>query len=221
MRNSLFVSVPFFSYAELYNRETISQSKRISNPGCYATSSQLLLAPLLPYLDPSAPPTVFGMSGYSGAGTKAGQVDSEGHPTTIPKVTPQSLGGGVKAYSMTDHIHEREAAFHLSHLFPDSQRGADRNRNPNFQIAFIPNVAPWFSGIISVLSAPLKEKMRASDIKALYEHKYEGEKLIKISSDVVELGDVEGKHGWKVGGFQVHSGGKRVVVTVSSLCEPP
>ena len=202
---------------ELYSRERISESKRISNPGCYATSTQLLLAPLLPYLDPTAPPTVFGTSGYSGAGTKAGQLDPEGNYTTIPKVTPESLGGGVKAYSLTDHIHEREAAFHLSHLFPDSKRPVhDPIRNSEFKLAFVPNVGPWFSGIISVMSAPLKDKMRASEIKALYEHKYDGEELIKVQSDVVELKDVEGHHWWSVGGIQVHSSGKRVVVTVSA-----
>ncbi|KIO32595.1 hypothetical protein M407DRAFT_13871 [Tulasnella calospora MUT 4182] len=202
-----------YGLPELYSREKIRQSKRISNPGCYATSTQLILAPLLPYLDPSTSPTVFGMSGYSGAGTKAGQVDAEGRPTTVPKVTPQSLGGGVKAYALTDHIHEREAAFHLSHLFPDSKRAGDANRNPDFGLAFTPNVAPWFSGIISVCSAPLKDKMKASEIKSLYEHKYDGEPLVAVQNEVVELDQIEGKHGWRVGGIQVHSGGKRVVIT--------
>lgn len=154
------------------------------------------------------------MSGYSGAGTKAGQLDENGRPTTIPKVTPSSLGGGIKPYSLTDHIHEREAGFHLSHLFPDSKRAEGQPRNPDFKVGFIPNVAPWFSGIISVVSAPLKDKMRASEIKKIFEARYNHEKLIKIQNEVVELADIEGKHGWKVGGFQVHSSGKRVVITV-------
>lgn len=58
----------------------------MSNPGCYATNNQLLIAPLMPYLDLSAPPTVFGVSGYSGAGTKSGETDAEGRPTTVPKI---------------------------------------------------------------------------------------------------------------------------------------
>lgn len=191
--------------AELYSRSKIAGSKRISNPGCYATSSQLILAPLLSHLDPSSAPTIFGVSGFSGAGTKAGQVDEAGRPTTIPKVTAASLGGGIKPYSLTDHIHEREAAYHLATLMPDQ---------PDFKVAFVPSVAPWFSGILTVVSAPLKDKMRAHEVKARFEARYASEKLIKVKNEVVQLPEIEGQHGWKVGGFQVHSSGKRVVVTV-------
>lgn len=73
-------------FPELYGREETKKSKRISNPGCYATNTQLLLAPLLPYLDPVQVPTIFGISGYSGAGTKSGQKDAEGRPQTVPKI---------------------------------------------------------------------------------------------------------------------------------------
>ena len=55
-------------FLELGNREALRTATRISNPGCYATGSQLAIAPLVPYV--SSPPTVFGVSGYSGAGTK-------------------------------------------------------------------------------------------------------------------------------------------------------
>ncbi|KAG8971436.1 hypothetical protein FRB90_010502 [Tulasnella sp. 427] len=55
--------------------------------------------------------------------------------------------------------------------------------------------------------------MRASEIKSLYTHKYGDEPLVAIQNEVVELDQIEGKHGWRVGGIQVHSSGKRVVVT--------
>ncbi|KAH7921999.1 bifunctional acetylglutamate kinase/N-acetyl-gamma-glutamyl-phosphate reductase [Leucogyrophana mollusca] len=193
-----------YGLPELYGRSAIRTSKRISNPGCYATSSQLLIAPLLKYLNWGAWPTVFGVSGYSGAGTVAGSNDPDGRPTTVPKVTPESLAGGFRPYSLTDHIHEREAGRHLSSLLADPA-------SP-MKVAFIPSVAPWFSGIISTLSMPLSEKVSARDIKALYEEKYAGEKLIHIKAGVPGLQDIENKHGWTVGGFQVHSEGDRAVV---------
>jgi hypothetical protein len=59
---------------------------RISNPGCYATNTQMLLAPLLPLIDVKNPPTIFGISGYSGAGTKTGSNDEHGRPQTVPKI---------------------------------------------------------------------------------------------------------------------------------------
>jgi N-acetyl-gamma-glutamyl-phosphate reductase/acetylglutamate kinase len=74
------------SHLELYDRSKTKAAKRISNPGCYATNTQMLLAPLMPYLDPSNPPSVFGVSGYSGAGTKSGEKDADGKPKTVAKV---------------------------------------------------------------------------------------------------------------------------------------
>ncbi|EGO19821.1 hypothetical protein SERLADRAFT_478181 [Serpula lacrymans var. lacrymans S7.9] len=193
-----------YGLPELYGRDVVRTSKRISNPGCYSTSSQLLIAPLLKYLKRDAWPTVFGASGYSGAGTIPGINDPDGRPTTVPKVTSESLGGGIRPYALTDHIHEREAGRHLSNLLSDPS-------NP-MKLAFIPVVSPWFSGIISTLSMPLSEKVAARDIKQLYEEKYTGEKLIQVKQEVPGLQDIENKHGWTVGGFQVHSEGDRAVV---------
>ena len=101
----------------------------------------------------------------------------------------ESLRGGVRPYALTDHIHEREAGFHLSGLRTQKDLTGD------FSLAFVPAVAPWFQGIISTLSAPLKEEMRASDVRALYEEMYKDEKLVKIVSGVPEVADITGKHG--------------------------
>lgn len=193
-----------YGLPELYSRESIRSSKRISNPGCYATSSQLLIAPLLSLLRREVWPTVFGVSGYSGAGTVAGEPKPDGRPTTIAKVTPETLFGGIKPYSLTNHIHEREAGTHLSTLLPDPSN--------SMKVAFIPTVAPWFSGIISVLSMPLHGSATGKDIQKLYEERYKGERLISVRQEVPSLVDVENKHGWTVGGFQVHSDGDRAVV---------
>ncbi|KAL0247704.1 N-acetyl-gamma-glutamyl-phosphate reductase [Cryptococcus tetragattii IND107] len=193
-----------YGLPELYGRDLVKQATRVSNPGCYATNSQLLLAPLMPHLDKMQMPSIFGVSGFSGAGTKSGEKDAEGRPKTVPKISAEDLKGGIRPYSLTDHIHEREASRHLSSLIPSST-------NP-FSLAFIPNVAPWFSGIISVLTAPLDKSMRASEIIELYEEKYGKEPLVQIQKTVPDVTEVMGKHGWRVGGVQVHSSGKRVVV---------
>ncbi len=57
-----------YGLPELTKRSTIAQSIRISNPGCYATAAQLAISPLRDVI--ASRPTVFGVSGYSGAGTK-------------------------------------------------------------------------------------------------------------------------------------------------------
>ena len=96
---SFYYAFLILNNLELYGREEIKQSTRISNPGCYATNSQLLLAPLLPYLKQGSQPTVFGMSGYSGAGTKTGEKDANGIPVTLPKIDDVALGGACKPYA--------------------------------------------------------------------------------------------------------------------------
>lgn len=106
-----------YGLPELVNRSTIAQATRISNPGCYATAAQIGIAPLVPHL--GGQPTVFGVSGYSGAGTKPS-----------PKNDVNHLTNNLIPYSLTDHIHEREVS---------SQLGT--------QVAFIPHVAVWFQGI--------------------------------------------------------------------------
>lgn len=194
--------------SELYSRDSIRSAKRIANPGCYATSTQLLTAPLLPFLARPAWPSVFGISGYSGAGTVAGVQDPDGQPTTIPKIRAEDLNSGVRAYALTDHIHEREAGAHLSRLLSPGTE--------SMKVAFVPTVAPWFSGIISVLSMPLSQQLSARELKALYENKYADEKLVRIQKDVVEVKDVRDQHSWVVGGFQVHSQGDRAVVVVGA-----
>jgi N-acetyl-gamma-glutamyl-phosphate reductase/acetylglutamate kinase len=154
------------------------------------------------------------MSGYSGAGTVAGAQGVDGRATTVPKISSESLNEGVRPYSLTDHIHEREAGVHLSDLLPS---GADGMR-----VAFVPAVAPWFSGIISVLSMPLNEQLSARELRALYENKYAKEKLVRVQKDIVEVKDVQDQHGWVVGGFQVHSQGDRAVIVVGATrdCMP-
>ena len=106
-----------YGLPELVDRSLIAKATRISNPGCYATAAQLGIAPLLDHLD--GIPTVFGVSGYSGAGTKPS-----------PKNDVENLSNNIVPYSLTDHIHEREISTQLGH-----------------PVAFIPHVAVWFQGI--------------------------------------------------------------------------
>lgn len=178
-----------YGLPELVNRSDIAKATRISNPGCYATAAQLGIAPLVPFL--GGQPAIFGVSGYSGAGTKPS-----------PKNDVENLTGNIIPYSLTDHIHEREIS---------NQLGID--------VAFIPHVAVWFQGIHHSISIPLKEKMTSRDIRNLYQERYAGEKLVKITGEAPSVKNISGKHGVEIGGFGVHSSGKRVVVcaTIDNL----
>ena len=174
-----------YGLPELVDRSSIAKATRISNPGCYATAAQVGLKPLIPFLD--GQPTVFGVSGYSGAGTKPS-----------PKNDVKNLTNNIIPYSMTDHIHEREIS---------SQLGTE--------VAFVPHVAVWFQGISHTINIPLKQEMRSRDIRNLYQDRYAGEKLVKVVGEAPLVKNITGRHGVEVGGFAVHSSGKRVVICVT------
>ena len=57
--------------------------------------------------------------------------------------------------------------------------------------------------------------MTARDIRNIYADRYAGEKLIKVIGESPAVKNISGKHGIEVGGFGVHSSGKRVVVNVT------
>jgi len=86
-------------------------------------------------------------------------------------------------------------------------------------VGFIPHVAVWFQGIHHTINIPLNKEMKSRDIRNLYQDRYAGEKLIKIVGEAPLVKNISGKHGMEIGGFGVHSSGKRVVVcaTIDNL----
>ncbi|CAN3485322.1 hypothetical protein DICA1_F25422 [Diutina catenulata] len=175
-----------YGLPELNNRREIAGSSRISNPGCYATAAQAAIAPLSKYI--AGLPTTFGVSGYSGAGTKPS-----------PKNDPAFLSNNLIPYSLTDHIHEREISTRLG-----------------YDVAFMPHVAQWFQGISHTVSIPIKKgSLTSRDIRNIYQERYAGEQLIHVTGDIPLVRDISGKHGIVIGGFAVNSKEDRVVVNAT------
>ncbi|GMM56311.1 bifunctional acetylglutamate kinase/N-acetyl-gamma-glutamyl-phosphate reductase [Maudiozyma humilis] len=179
-----------YGLPELNNREKIASARKISNPGCYATGSQLTIAPLLQYVD--GLPTVFGVSGYSGAGAKPS-----------PKNDPKFLSDNLIPYALTNHIHEREISTRMGH-----------------DVAFMPHVGQWFQGISLTVSIPIKKgSLTSEQAEQLYRQFYAGEKLVHVQHDIPLVRDISGTHGAAVGGFKVNDAGDRIVVcaTIDNL----
>ncbi|MEZ5893862.1 MAG: N-acetyl-gamma-glutamyl-phosphate reductase [Parvularculaceae bacterium] len=167
------------------HRKKIKGATRIANPGCYATAMQLAIAPLVPKID--GVPSVFGVSGYSGAGTKPS-----------PKNDVARLKDNLMPYALTNHNHEREATRHLG-----------------VPVRFTPHVHPAFSGILVTAHIPLKEKMESAEIASAFEKKYAGEPLIKLRNEPPELKDGTGRKGVLIGGFTAGADGRSAVVVAA------
>ncbi|OQR93837.1 hypothetical protein ACHHYP_02203 [Achlya hypogyna] len=172
-------------------RAKLTGATRIANPGCYATGAQLGLLPLLPFLDPAVPPHVFGVSGYSGAGTGLS-----------PNNDLNVLADNLVAYKSVGHIHERE----VSH-----QLGA--------RIAFMPHVAPWFQGIHLTLSLTLAAPQTQAEVQERFAAFYATEPLVRVVDDVPQVKASAGHHHATIGGIAVDEAHKRValVVTIDNL----
>ena len=155
------------------HRDKISGAKRIANPGCYATAMQLALAPLIDHAD--GVPTIFGVSGYSGAGS-----------SPSPRNDTERLKDNLMPYALAGHKHEREATRHLGRA-----------------VRFMPHVHPAFRGLITTVHVPLKEQMDRAQVKTVFEKKYRGEALISLQDDPPELKDGADRNGVVIGGFAV------------------
>lgn len=176
-----------YGLPELKGRESIMIANRISNPGCYATCAQLSLAPMKEYINPNSKPNIFGVSGYSGAGTKPSN-----------KNDPKFLKDNMIPYALTDHIHEREVGFQLGN-----------------SVSFMPHVGSWFQGIAMTVNIPLKDNhgLTAEKVEEIYNEFYKGERLVKILGEEIPLvRDISGKHGCSIGGFKISEAGDRLVV---------
>jgi N-acetyl-gamma-glutamyl-phosphate reductase len=174
----------YYGLPEL-TRDKWRGEQRISNPGCYATAMQLSIAPLKDVL--AAPPVCFGVSGYSGAGT-----------TPSDKNNPGKLRDNLMPYSLTGHMHEKEASRHLG-----------------IPVEFMPHVAPHFRGLTVTTNLYLVRPHKREDILARFQQAYAGEKLVRVLDESPWVSLIAGKHHAEMGGFAMSADGKRVVIVAT------
>ncbi|WP_199096128.1 N-acetyl-gamma-glutamyl-phosphate reductase [Dyella sp. ASV21] len=174
----------YYGLPEL-TRQRWRGEKRISNPGCYATAVQLSIAPLKDLL--AAPPVSFGVSGYSGAGT-----------TPSDRNDPEKLRDNLMPYSLTGHMHEKEASRHLG-----------------VPVEFMPHVAPHFRGLTVTTNLYLARQVKREDIVQRFHAAYDGEKLVRVVDEAPWVSHIANQHHVDIGGFAVSNDGKRVVVVAT------
>ncbi|MCG6036498.1 N-acetyl-gamma-glutamyl-phosphate reductase [Acinetobacter baumannii] len=152
-----------YGLAEL-NREKIKQAQVIGNPGCYPTTVQLGLAPLLKSaqaLIETKNIIIDAKSGVSGAGRKAslGMIYSEN-------------ADNFKAYGVAGHRHHPEIVEALENI--SGQKGGFEG------LLFVPHLVPMIRGMLSTIYVDLTETGKETDIQALYEQFYANEKFVDV-----------------------------------------
>ncbi|OAM14646.1 N-acetyl-gamma-glutamyl-phosphate reductase [Acinetobacter baumannii] len=146
------------------NREKIKQAQVIGNPGCYPTTVQLGLAPLLKSaqaLIETKNIIIDAKSGVSGAGRKAslGMIYSEN-------------ADNFKAYGVAGHRHHPEIVEALENI---------AGKKDFFEgLLFVPHLVPMIRGMLSTIYVDLTEAGKQTDLQALYENFYANEKFVDV-----------------------------------------
>lgn len=139
------------------NRAAIASAKLVACPGCYPTSVQLGLIPLLAR-KLVAPDKLIAnaASGVSGAGRQA-KLDN----------LLSEVSDSFKAYGVAGHRH-----------LPEIEQGLSDVARQAVQVTFVPHLLPMIRGIHATLYGQLQGE--AEDIQALYESWYADEPFVDI-----------------------------------------
>jgi N-acetyl-gamma-glutamyl-phosphate reductase len=144
-------------------RAAVAASAQVANPGCYATSVVLGLAPLLAAgLVEPRDLVVVGASGTSGAGRKAS--DALLASTVAGAVSPYKAGGAHQ------HTPEMEQALSAAAGEPAT-------------LSFTPLLAPMSRGILSTCTARLASGVTTDDLRGALAAAYDGEPFVQLAAD--------------------------------------
>ena len=139
-------------------REVIRKSTRVANPGCYATSISLAIAPALGLVD-SRDIVVVAASGTTGAGRSA-KVNLLG----------SEVMGSLSSYKFGGvHQHTPEVEEVLTHIACS-----------DVKISFTPILAPMPRGILSTVTAKLTASATTETMHALYTKAYAADEFVTV-----------------------------------------
>ncbi len=152
------VAEAVYGVPELHSNE-IAKARLIANPGCYATSAILALAPLMGgQIEPDSI-VIDSKSGVSGAGRS--KLDVSGLFCETNE--------GLRAYGVATHRHTPEIEQELSVL-----AGA------SVQINFTPHLIPMNRGILTTAYARVKSIASTADLLAVFSEFYRGKTFVQV-----------------------------------------
>ena len=160
------IKYSIYSISELKKKE-IKNFRIISNPGCYPTSIQLPLIPLIKKnLIKLNNITIDSKSGYSGAGKNLEK-----------KFKHKNLYNSTYAYSTKNHRHISEIDQEFSKI-----------TKKKISYTFNPHLLPTFRGILSTIYLDINKKSSIKKIRNELTNFYKGSSFIKILKLNKEIG---------------------------------
>ena len=161
IRESIY-SIPEFT------RNNIKKFRIIANPGCYPTSIQIVLLPLLKNsLINNKNIIIDSKSGYSGAGKNY-----------MSKFTHKRFYDSIFAYGIEKHRH-------MSELDQEFKKYS----NKNIEYIFNPHLLPTFRGILSSIYIEMKNKINVQKIHSVLKKFHSKNKFIYLNKINTPMGN--------------------------------
>lgn len=149
-----------------FNREKIKGAQYVANPGCFATSLNILLAPFAKHGELAGEVSVASWTGSSGSGNKPKQTTH--HP---------ERGQNARAYKVLEHQHLVEVVPFLEDIHEEN----------DFDLYFVPHSGPWVRGIFSTAFIPLNNQKSLATINEIIRHAYEDEAFVHVVEGTPEM----------------------------------
>ncbi len=179
-------------------REAIKTAQLVACPGCYPTSAQLALMPLLKnnLVNPQNL-IVNAASGATGAGRQA----------KIASLLTE-VSDSFKAYACSGHRHLPEIEQGLQDMQAEG--------SPPASVTFVPHLLPMIRGIHTTVYAESKGEKSLAELQVLFEETYASEPFVDVLPQGVhpETRSVKGSNTCRIAIFQPQQKGTIVILSV-------
>jgi N-acetyl-gamma-glutamyl-phosphate reductase len=176
-------------------RPEVAKAQLVANPGCYPTSAQLPLIPLIEARQIESDDIIIdAKSGVSGAGRDAKQ------GSLYAEVTE-----GVHAYGIAGHRHA-----------PEIEQGLSAAAGRPVVVNFTPHLVPMSRGILSTIYVRLADGASAEDLRTALATRYRGEPFVRVlgAGQAPQTRHVRGSNHCLIGVFADRVPGRAILLSV-------
>ncbi|KAH9567457.1 hypothetical protein CY35_03G029000 [Sphagnum magellanicum] len=183
-----------YGLTEIY-REEVRAARLVANPGCYPTSVQLPLIPLLQAgLIEKDNIIINANSGVSGAGRSAKEANLY-----------TEIAEGIHAYGITRHRH-----------VPEIEQGLTDAVGSEVTVSFTPNLMPMSRGMMSTMFVVMKAGVSVDDLHQHLVHRYRDEEFVVVLPKGIapHTRHVRGSNYCLVNVFEDRITGRAIIISV-------
>ena len=176
-------------------RDAVARARLVANPGCYPTSAQLPLVPLLEAGKIEGEDIIIdAKSGVTGAGRDAKQQNLFAE-----------VAEGIHAYGIAGHRHA-----------PEIEQGLSDAAGRPITVNFTPHLMPMSRGILSSIYVRLADGASADDLRETLAKRYAGEAFVRVlpAGQSPATRHVRGSNHCLIGVFADRMRGRAILVSV-------